>query len=76
MVANTNIPDIMDSMVYEESVAASENPSDPEFLEHAMYLQEHGYFKELTALELREKLRDLYREKNAAKSIDTSDVWK
>ena len=76
MVANTNIPDIMDSTNYGESVAASENPSDPEFLEYALFLQEHGYFKELTALELREKLRSLYREKNAAKSIDTSDVWK
>ena len=76
MVANTDIPKIMDSMEYNESVVASENPSDPEFLEYALFLQDHGYFKELETEELRERLRDLYRRKNASKPVIPEDVWK
>ena len=70
MVANNDIPDIMDSATYGEPV------SETMFLERALWLQEHGYFRDESVQEIREKLRDLYRKKEAQKSIDTSDVWK
>ena len=76
MVANTDIPKIMSSTDYNESVAQSSNPSDPVFLEHAQFLHAHGYFKEIPIQELREKLRNLYRKKMRQNPLMTEDVWK
>ena len=70
MVANTDIPDIMDSMTYEEPV------TETMFLERALWLQDHGYFKSESVQELRQKLRDVYRRKEAAKPVIPEDVWK
>ena len=76
MVANNDIPDIMDSKNYLTTVTQSENPSDPTFLERAEYLHDHGFFKELTVEELRTKLHDLYRNKPAQNPHEIEDVWK
>ena len=76
MVANTDIPKIIISNDHPDSVVASANPSDPVFLEHALFLHEHGYFKEIPVQELREKLRSLYRRKIAQKPVIPEDVWK
>jgi hypothetical protein len=77
MVANTDIPKVIESTSYTATLAETKNPSDPIFLERALYLHEHGYFKELTTLELREKLRDVYRKSNEMRDIlENEDVWK
>ena len=76
MVANNDIPDIMDSKFYTATFSQSENPSDPIFLERAQYLHEHGYFKELTVEELRTKLHNLYRKSDELRVTDVEDVWK
>ena len=72
--ANTlmKLPEVVDSMTYDEDVAITE----PTFLERAEFLHERGYYKELTIQELREKLRVLYREKMDAKPVEPEDVWK
>lgn len=70
MVANTDIPEIMDSLSYEEPV------TETVFLERAIWLQDHGYFKDESIQELRVKLRDLYRKKEDAKPVEPEDVWK
>jgi len=77
MVANNDIPDIMDSIVYTADSSIDDNPNEPIFLERALYLHDHGYFKELTTLELRDKLRSLYRDSEKLRvTMNNEDVWK
>lgn len=77
MVANTDIPKIMDSTAYTASLIDPENANDPIFLERALFLQDHGYFKDMTTLELRNKLRELYRRSEKLRTtLENDDVWK
>ena len=77
MQSNTSIPKIMDSTDYTASLIDPENANDPIFLERALFLQDHGYFKDMTTLELRNKLRELYRRSEKLRiTLENEDVWK
>jgi hypothetical protein len=76
--ANTllQLPEVIDNMSYDVRLDADGIPLEPSFLERAMYLHEHGFYKELTIQELREKLRDVYRKKIDSLPQEPEDVWK
>ena len=77
MVANNAIPEVMDSKSYTASLVDPEKSNEAIFLDRALFLQEHGYFKEMSVQELRQKLRDLYRESRELRDmLENDDVWK
>lgn len=76
--ANTllQIPEVIDNLSYDVQLDAEGVPLEPSFLERAIYLHEHGFYKELTIQELREQLRSVYRKKMDSIPQEPEDVWK
>lgn len=69
MVANNDIPKITESISYTAI-------QEPNFLEYAIFLHDHGYKKELTIQELREEIEELYRERKKLRDMKSGDVWR
>lgn len=77
MVDPNTIPEVIDSTSYTAGLADPEKSNESIFLDRALFLQEHGYFKEMSVQDLREKLRELYRRsKKLRDTIENEDVWK